>query len=325
MIEDVGISATAEYAERFGMGTMPRVPSLALGAGEVTMLSLVSAYGAFANGGTLVEPHLIRKVTTSSGEVLYESTTVEHDVVTPATAFLVTSMLEDVVNAGTGSGVRRAGFRLPAAGKTGTSHDGWFAGFTPNLLCVVWVGFDDNRELGISGASSAAPVWAEFMKRATALPAWSSNEGFSPPEGIVTLTIDPETLQLATPSCPVTRQEYFVSGTAPIEFCVRHGGRMLSQVPPVSWLSGLFGGKKADQAQRDATTETPQSPEAPPGTEPGATVSKQEAQGQPSSPGSQTAEEGKKKNLLQRVFGIFGGGKKTEKTEKKPKPGPSKP
>jgi penicillin-binding protein 1A len=138
MIEDVGITTTVEYAQGFGMGAMPPVPSLALGSGEVTMLNLVSAYGAFANGGTLVEPTLIRRVTTSSGEVLYESSHVEHEVVRPSTAYLITSMLEGVIDGGTGSQVRHSGFRLPAAGKTGTTNDyrdAWFVGYNSPFRC----------------------------------------------------------------------------------------------------------------------------------------------------------------------------------------------
>src|SRR5262249_19618588 len=140
-LEEVGLPSTIEYAERFGLGPLPRVPSIALGSGEVTMLSLVSAYGAFANDGKLVPPTLLRRVTTGSGQVLYESQATPQQVVKPATAYLMTSMLEDVVNAGTGAQVRRLGFDRPAAGKTGTTNDyrdAWFIGYTPTLVTGVW-------------------------------------------------------------------------------------------------------------------------------------------------------------------------------------------
>ena len=326
--ELVGYDRVVEVARQMGLD--PRIlptPAVALGAYEMTPLEVATGYTAFATGGVRAEPMFLRSVVSGEGKTLERNQPRPRSVLDPRVAFLVASVLQDVVNRGTGAGVRSRGFTAPAAGKTGTSHDGWFAGFTSDLLCVVWVGFDDNRELGLSGASSAAPIWADFMKRAVALPAWSggSSTPFPLPEGIMAVTIDPETLQLATPACPVAREEYFVSGTAPIEFCVRHGGRMLSQVPPASWLSHLFGGKKTEPAQPEANAEAPRPAEGPPGTEAGAPVSKQQAQGQPSSPGSKTAEEGKKKSLLQRVFGIFGSSKKTEKTEKKPKPDPSKP
>src|SRR5262249_53753368 len=141
--------------------------------------------------------------------------------------------------------VRARGFTAPAAGKTGTPPDVWVAGFTSNLLCVVWVGFGDNRELVLSRASSAAPIWGEVMKRAVSLPAYRSLRDYFPPEGVVSVTSDPETLQLATRNCPTTREEVYVRGTEPTEFCERHGGRMFTGVPPASWLSRLFGGNKS--------------------------------------------------------------------------------
>ncbi len=146
-------------------------------------------------------------------------------------AYQVTSVLEDVINRGTGATVRTRGFTGPAAGKTGTSRDGWFAGYTSNLLCIVWVGFDDNRDLNLAGASSAAPIWAEFMKRATALPAYHDLQDFQVPEGVTEVEIDPETLQLATPACPMSRVEVFIAGTEPTEYCERHGGKQLTQNP----------------------------------------------------------------------------------------------
>jgi penicillin-binding protein 1B len=146
-------------------------------------------------------------------------------VLDPRIAYLVTNVLEDVLNRGTGAGVRTRGFRYPAAGKTGTSQDGWFVGYTTNLLCVVWVGFDDNRELGLSGATSAGPIWAEFMKRAVMLPAFSNAQAFERPEGVVSVSVDPETQMLATPDCPNARDEVFIAGTEPTETCTTHGGR----------------------------------------------------------------------------------------------------
>jgi penicillin-binding protein 1B len=132
--------------------------------------------------------------------------------------------MEEVVRTGTGAGIRSKGFALPAAGKTGTSHDGWFAGYTSKLICIVWVGFDDNRELELDGSYSALPIWAEFMKRAHQYREYASATGFSAPDGIVTVEVDPVSGQLATAACSTTRGEVFIAGSQPQEFCRLHGG-----------------------------------------------------------------------------------------------------
>ena len=133
-------------------------------------------------------------------------------------------MQEEVLPSGTGAEVRSRGFILPAAGKTGTSRDGWFAGFTSKLICVVWVGFDDNRDFKLEGAHSALPIWTEFMKSAHKHREYSNVHGFSAPDGIVTADIDAETGLLATATCPKTRSEVFLAGTQPVEICTLHGG-----------------------------------------------------------------------------------------------------
>ena len=213
--------------------------------------------------GVRAEPNFMDRVVNAEGVSLERITPKVRSAIDPRVAYQVTSILEDVINRGTGASVRARGFTGPAAGKTGTSRDGWFAGFTSNLLCIVWVGFDDNRDLGLSGAASAAPIWTEFMKRATALPAYSNLEEFPVPEGIAVLDIDPETLQLATPSCPMTRREVFIQGSAPTEFCERHGGVMLTETPPISWLSRLFGGDEG-KSEESGATEVPAAAAATP-------------------------------------------------------------
>jgi penicillin-binding protein 1B len=125
------------------------------------------------------------------------------------------SLLESVINRGTGAGVRAGGFGLPAAGKTGTSHDGWFAGFTSNLLAVVWVGYDDDRDLDITGAHSALPLWTEFMKRTTGLPVYKTPQPFSQPDGIETAAIDNLTNLVALADPALTHSEVFIAGTEP--------------------------------------------------------------------------------------------------------------
>jgi penicillin-binding protein 1B len=132
------------------------------------------------------------------------------------------NMLEEVLRSGTGAGARARGFRVPAAGKTGTSHDGWFAGFTSQLLCVVWVGFDDNRQLNLEGAKSALPIWTEFMQRALAYSAYRDAKEFAVPSGVVSADLCTESHQLATPQCASTYREYFVDGSQPAVECELH-------------------------------------------------------------------------------------------------------
>jgi len=167
----------------------------------------------------------MQKVVSSAGDMLENNKPVRKPVLDPRISYLVTNILEDVLSRGTGAGVRSRGFTFPAAGKTGTSQDGWFVGYTTNLLCVVWVGFDDNRELGLSGATSAGPIWTEFMKKAVMLPGFTNTQSFERPEGVVLVTIDPETQMLATPECPNSRQEVFLAGTEPTETCTAHPGK----------------------------------------------------------------------------------------------------
>jgi len=316
--EMVGYGRVVQVGRQIGLD--PRIqatPAVALGAYEMTPIDVAAGYTVFANGGTRAEPMFIRSVIGADGSVLERSDPRTRPALDPRVAYLVNSVLQDVVNRGTGAGVRARGFTAPAGGKTGTSHDGWFAGFTSNLLCVIWVGFDDNRELGLSGSSSAAPIWAEFMKRAVALPAYKDTRGFAPPEGVVSVMIDPETLQLATPSCPVTREEVFIRGTEPSEFCARHGGRMLTQVPPVSWLSKVFGGKKP--AAPGTSGEANASGDAGAAGQPGAVTNGPEESS--AEPGAESTKgEEKKKGLFNRIFGIFGGSKK-DKDKDKRKPG----
>jgi penicillin-binding protein 1B len=211
-----------------------------MGVYEMTPLDVAAAYTVFADGGVRAEPLFIDRVVGAEGNVLEQDMPRVHQVLDRRVAYVVTNLLEDVVNRGTAAGIRYEGLTAPAAGKTGTSGDGWFAGFTPDLLCVVWIGADDSRDLELTGAVSAVPIWTEFMKRALSSKQYQSTRGFSPPEGIKVVAIDPRTLQLATPSCPFTRQEVFVAGTEPTQFCGKHMNRMLVRVPVAWWLSRLF-------------------------------------------------------------------------------------
>ena len=223
----VGIDSIASTAARFGFGRdLPRVPSLALGAGEITPLEMARAYAALANGGVLLElvPIAAVKEQTEDTFVLQPHPQ-EERAASESAVFVLNTILRNVVDRGTAASNRRAGFTAPAAGKTGTSNDArdaWFVGFTPRLLAAVWVGFDDNRELKLTGGQAAAPIWAEFMKCVSPM---EPELDFVPPPGVVFREVDLSTGLLATPSCPrdLTTTEVFVEGTEPVTECTRHG------------------------------------------------------------------------------------------------------
>jgi penicillin-binding protein 1B len=216
LAERVGYPHIVELAHRLGLNEQIRpYPAMAIGAFEVTPIEIIAAYTAFANRGLLSNLAPIIKITDSSGELVYQPPSESTRVITPQVAFMVTSLMQSVMNNGTGAGVRSRGFYLPAAGKTGTSHDGWFAGYTPDMLCIVWVGFDDNQELNLSGAQAALPIWTSFMLQAQSLRPLLG-ENFIAPEGIAEAEIDPTTGMLASDSSPYRVQEFFIKGTEPI-------------------------------------------------------------------------------------------------------------
>ncbi len=225
--EQTGYDNVAKTARAVGLNIdIKPTPSIALGAYEVMPLEIAGAYTVFTNGGTRVKPTFIKTIRDQQGGDIFEETPERKPgALDPKVAYLVENMMEEVLRSGTGADVPyRFHFTLPAAGKTGTSRDGWFAGFTSKLICVVWVGFDDNRDFKLEGARSALPIWAEFMKLAHDHREYHNVHGFSAPDGIVTADIDAETGQLATANCPKTRSEVFLAGTQPLETCTLHGG-----------------------------------------------------------------------------------------------------
>ncbi|HZU27044.1 MAG TPA: PBP1A family penicillin-binding protein [Bryobacteraceae bacterium] len=225
LAQEVGYGTVVDLARRAGMNLEIRpTPAVALGAYEVTPLEIAGAYTIFANHGEYVKPSMLVSVQDEHGGELYHVKPDTRQVLDPRVAFMMVSMLEEVIHSGTAAQVRARGFTLPAAGKTGTSHDGWFAGFTSKLLCIVWVGFDDNRQLDIEGAHSALPVWTEFMKRAHQHREYRDVSQFEPPSGVVGVQVDPETGEVATAACPKVTTEYFIDGTQPVEMCRLHGG-----------------------------------------------------------------------------------------------------
>jgi penicillin-binding protein 1B len=312
--EMVGYGRVVQIARQMGLSANIRpTPAVALGAYELTPLEVAGAYTAFATMGTRAEPFYIKSVVSAGGNSLEKYGPTTKLALDPRVTYLVDSILKDVLNKGTGAQVRAKGFTLPAAGKTGTSRDGWFAGFTSNLVCVIWIGFDDNHDLGLAGGATAAPIWADFMIRATALPGYRDVRDFDKPEGVDSIIIDSDTLEVATPNCPVTREEVYVSGSAPTQFCELHGGHGPINATG-SFLSHIFGGGSSNPPP-------PNTNASPNGQldKNGAPVAGQ--------PGDQTVDpaktQEKKKGPLQKFFGIFGDKKKKDPVKPDPDKGDS--
>lgn len=277
MINAVGIRTAVEYAKKLELGDQPAVPSLALGAGEVTLEDMTMAYGAFANGGLVRDPVLIRKVVDHDGNILFQAKDESRRAVQEATAFFMSDMLTDVINHGTAYGARAEGFTLPAAGKTGTTNDykdGWFIGYTPSLVTGVWVGFDKPRTIFNGGyaAQVAVPIWARFMRDATR---GAKAEWFERPKDILGVAICRVSGKLATDGCrageityddfgnPVQRSyvvtQYYRKGVAPSEYCDLHGGYH----PPVIAGSPAEG-EPGVQVPPPPGAPDPSAPVAPP-------------------------------------------------------------
>jgi penicillin-binding protein 1B len=293
--EEVGYDKVADLAKSAGITSVKATPAMALGSYEASPLDMTGAYTTFANGGIRLSPMLLRSVRNAKGDVLANYTTEQRPVVDPRVAYVMTNMMEGVINNGLGySAVRVRGFTPPAAGKTGSSHDGWFAGYTSNLLCIVWVGYDDYSDLRLSGAMTAAPVWTEFMKRAAALPQYSDMRAFSQPTGVVDVQLDKATNRLATPTCPDDYVSAFVAGTEPRDTCDAQAGVK-------GFFSRLFGGDKAAPVQ----------PQAGPAQAVNAPDKNQEPK--------------KKKGFFGKVAGIFKDDKKDDKSSTSPENGQSPP
>ncbi|MEW6733688.1 MAG: PBP1A family penicillin-binding protein [Acidobacteriota bacterium] len=219
--EKTGYWKVADMAEKFGLPKPQPFPALALGTTEATPLEVARAYTVFPNLGTRIEPLAISRITDSDGQTIFQDTAKQTSVIEPQVAFIVNTILQDVINRGTGARSRALGFKELAAGKTGTSRDGWFAGYTPNLVCVVYVGFDDNSQLGLEGSKAALPIWTEFMKKAVARrPELGGDEFPTPKPAPTKLLLDRNTGLLSTEQCSDdTYEEYFVTGTEPKENC----------------------------------------------------------------------------------------------------------
>lgn len=231
--QEVGLEPARQMAVRLGFTSpLPAYPSLALGAAEVTPLEVALAYSTLANQGISTLPETIKWITTRTGEMIEQRPMTVEQRIHPNDAYVLTHLLEGVMEQGTGAGARRRGFVHPAAGKTGTTNDygdAWFAGYTPDLLTVVWVGFDRRTSLELPGAQAALPIWTEFMKRA----AIGTVAAFAAPPGVTLVAVDQETGLRATPSCPKVIQEAFPKGQEPILACPYHTPDTRPLRPPV--------------------------------------------------------------------------------------------
>jgi penicillin-binding protein 1B len=293
--EQIGYDKVAELAKQAGITSVRATPSAALGSYDATPIDMAAAYTVFANQGMRISPIMITSVRDAKGEVIQDFQTQKKPVLDPRVAYVMTDMMEAVINTGTAAGVRARGFGAPAAGKTGPSRDAWFAGYTSNLLCIVWVGYDDYSDLKIEGAKSAAPIWAEFMKRAVKLPAYKNTKPFQQPDGVVNLTLDKTTNRLATAACPDDYEAAFIVGTEPHETCDQQQG-------VAGFFQKMFGGPKPITPPPVSNASQQQPASIPP-----AQTAQQQQQ--------QEEEKKKKKGFWGR---LFGGDDKDKEEEKKP-------
>ena len=216
----VGFDRVAALARDAGIKSARGTPAVAIGAYDATPLEMAGAYTIFANNGLRLDPWMLASVRTPTGDVITDYTPDSKQILDARVAYLTLNMMQAVLQGnGTGAGVRNMGFKAPAAGKTGTSHDAWFAGFTSNLLCVVWVGNDDYTDIKLEGAHAAAPIWADFMKKAVLLPQYSDTNEFPAPEGVEIVSLDKATNLLSDEACPESYSAAFLDGTAPTDTC----------------------------------------------------------------------------------------------------------
>ncbi len=321
MLNTVGIPNAVSFAKKLNVGTPPSVPSLALGASEVTLLSLTSAYGAFADGGIVRTPVFIRKVEDSDGKVLYEDPGKSDRAVSESTAFLMSSMLADVVNAGTAYKARQSGFILPAAGKTGTTNDyvdAWFVGYTPHLISGVWVGFDQPQTIVSNGYAGdlAVPIWASFMKVATK---GDKPEWFDRPSNVVGVNVCRVSGLLPNGGCgavavaddagnvnvkSMVYTDYFVKGHQPTDICPLHpSGGFIDAV------AGGIGGQVGRPVSGDQSALPAPPAASTTGASPAAPASGEVTGG--------TVEDGTKKKKRGFWSRLFGGGDDKKRDEKK--------
>jgi penicillin-binding protein 1B len=290
----VGYDKVVALASAAGIENLKPTPAMAIGAYDATALDMAEAYTVFANGGVRLTPAFVRSIQARTGDSLENIAQEKTSVVDPRVAFVVTNMLQAVIAEGTAASVG-ARFNSPAAGKTGSSHDAWFAGYTSNLLCIVWVGNDDYSDLKIEGAQAAAPIWTEFMLRARKLRQYSDMKTFTPPPGVIPVQIDRASNLPADDSCPNHYEAYFIDGTVPAATCGHPDGSR-------NLLQRMFGlGGHHDQVLPPLTL--------PPVNSPGQQAAPQPGQPTAANPDDHSAPPvvpdatQKKKGFWKRIFG----------------------
>ena len=242
LAEQIGYENVAALARTAGIANARGTPSVAIGTYNATPIDMAGAYTVFANNGVHLKPWMLASVRNANGDIVADFAPEAHQVLDPRAAYLTQSLLEFTANYGTASAVRAHGFTAPAAGKTGTEHDAWFAGYSSNLLCIIWVGNDDYTDIShglshaLQGADTAAPIWAEFMNRAIKLPQYSDMRPFSPTDGVQLVRIDKNTWLPADDSCPEDYNLAFLDGTVPASTCSHMGGEA-----PQSLIQKIFG------------------------------------------------------------------------------------
>jgi penicillin-binding protein 1B len=293
----VGFENVAALARSAGITSARGTPSVAIGTYSATPLDMAGAYTVFANNGVHLDPWLLASVRNTNGDIVADFSPQAHQVLDPRVAYLTQSQMESVMNHGTGLAARRHGFTAPAAGKTGTEHDAWFAGYTSNLICVVWIGNDDYTDVKLQGADAAAPIWAEFMNRAIKLPQYSDVKPFSPPDGVTVVNLDKTSNLLADQSCPNDYSAAFLDGTAPQNYCSQMGEN------PQNFIQKIFGlgGNKPNPSPANS----PANPQAARPYNPAPAVNAPPVENEPA---KAPEPKPKKKNFFQKIFG--GGGDK---------------
>ena len=274
LAEQIGYENVAALARSAGVTNARGTPSVAIGTYNATPIDMAGAYTVFANNGVHLKPWMLASVRNANGDIVADFAPEAKQVLDPRVAYLTQSLLQYTATYGTAAAVRAHGFTAPAAGKTGTSHDAWFAGYSSNLLCIIWVGNDDYTDIShglthsLQGADTAAPIWAEFMNRAIKLPQYSDMKSFSPQDGVQVIPVDKNTWLPADDSCPEDYTLAFLDGTVPSNTCSHMGAS------PQTLIQGLL-------------SNSGNSPNGTPAAQP------QDA----------TEPAPKKKNFLQKIFG----------------------
>jgi penicillin-binding protein 1B len=258
-----GLASVANTAARFGLTRPAPYPALALGTTEVTPLQVASAYAAFVNDGKLVQPTVVAGVMDGDVQTSSHLSPPATQVIQPTTAYMITDMLASVTTRGTARRAKSGFKNVAIAGKTGTSRDGWYVGYTPNLVCAVWIGYDDNTQLGLTGADAALPVWIDFVKEALAIRPSLGGGSFIKPAGITTVKIDPETGFLAGPDCPTSEVVSIASRFAPVTECYKHRPELPELLLSDGSGAELLPGESETDAAARAANNHPQTSLAP--------------------------------------------------------------